>query len=94
MWAQRTTIGIGSFLLNLTDYNRRSLSIIRRNENTINHRKSTYKILEKCYFYTIISLEKCKKVEIFILEKCILFAFLCLYLSKLLYLCTHKYKLI
>ena len=43
------------------------------NENTINHRKRAFQILEKCYFYTVINLEKCKKTEIFILEKCILF---------------------
>ena len=27
--------------------------------------------MEKCYFYTIIDLEKCKKTEKFALEKCI-----------------------
>jgi len=41
-------------------------------EDTINHRKYAFQILEKCYFYTIIDLEKCKKAEIYTLEKCIL----------------------
>ena len=59
-------------------------------ENTINHQKRAFQILEKCYFYTIIELEICKKTEIFILEKCILFtAYACVLVKYRIFVPTN-----
>ncbi len=57
------------------ELNGTSLPVICRitGRSECNHRKHHF--LEKCHFYAIIALEKCKKTEKFVLEKCILSAF-------------------
>ena len=49
---------------------------------------SQFQILEKCNFYAVIALEKCKKPLNISFEKCNFVCLLCLYLSYLLYLCS------